>query len=70
MRGVFQDTLFKTRVNVVIDIFSTSILLEALAPFKLSTVSGYKSVKDLNIIHFVYTPNVLRPSLEETARDA
>ncbi|MEM1796992.1 MAG: triphosphoribosyl-dephospho-CoA synthase [Zestosphaera sp.] len=70
LRGVFQDTLFKTRVNVVIDIFSTSILLEALAPFKLSTVSGYKSVKDLNIIHFVYTPNVLRPSLEETARDA
>lgn len=61
---------FETRINILIDIFSTSILLEALAPSKLSTVSGYKNVKNLNIIHFTYTPGVLKPLLEETARDA
>ena len=70
MRETIQDAQFLSRVSVVIDIFSTSILLEALAPSKLSTVSGYKGVKDLNIIHFAYTPNVLRPSLEKTAKDA
>ncbi|GEM_PF-604489 len=66
---VTQSAL-STRVGVVIDIFSTSILLEALAPSKLSTVSGYKNVKNLNIIHFVYTPNILKDPLKETVKDA
>lgn len=70
MREVIQSSQVLTKVNIIVDIFSTSILLEALAPTKLSTVSGYKGVKDLNIIHFAYTPNVLKPSLEETAKDA
>lgn len=70
MREIVRDASLETRINVLVDIFSTSILLEALAPSKLSTVSGYKNVKDLNIIHFTYTPNVLKPLLEETARDA
>lgn len=55
---------------MAIDIFSTSILLEALAPSKLSTVSGYKNVKNLSIIHFAYTPNILKIPLEETVKDA
>lgn len=70
MRKTVRDVSLETRINILVDIFSTSILLEALAPFKLSTVSGYKNVKDLNIIHFTYTPSVLKPPLEETARDA
>jgi len=70
LSGVVQDTQSPVNVGIVVDIFSTSILLEALAPSKLSTVSGYKSVKNLNIVHFAYTPNVLRPPLEEVVRDA
>ncbi|MEO3993361.1 MAG: triphosphoribosyl-dephospho-CoA synthase [Desulfurococcaceae archaeon TW002] len=69
MREIIQNTQVLTKVNIIVDIFSTSILLEALAPTKLSTVSGYKGVKDLNIIHFAYTPNVLKSPLEETAKD-
>ncbi|MEM2021388.1 MAG: triphosphoribosyl-dephospho-CoA synthase [Zestosphaera sp.] len=56
--------------EVLVDVFSTSILIEALAPSKLSTVSGYKGVKDLNIIHFIYTPHVIRRPLERIVSDS
>lgn len=57
-------------LKLLVDIFSTSILIEALAPSKLSTVSGYKSVKDLSIISFAYTPHAIRESLERAVEDA
>lgn len=57
-------------VKSLVDIFSTSILIEALAPSKLSTVSGYRSIKDLSIVGFTYTPHVIREPLEEVAEDA
>ncbi len=56
--------------EVLVDVFSVSILIEALAPSKLSTVSGYRGVKDLNIVHFAYTPHVIRPPLERIVVDS
>lgn len=68
-----QGFTMRRRYNILkqlVDIFSTSILIEALAPSKLSTVSGYKSVKELSLVSFAYTPHLIKEPLEGVVKDA
>jgi len=47
-------------IDVIADLISASILIEALTPNKISTVSNLKGVKDLNINQFIYTSLTLK----------
>ncbi len=51
-------------------VFSMGFLLEALAPGKVSTVSGFKGVKDLNIVKMTATSLILQEVLWEYLREA